>query len=72
MAAEDWIDQWADDEYDDMVMEAVAMKRMERVQEHAETCGGSLVRRSRKKDGHVFMGCSQWPVCTFSTSEEDF
>lgn len=31
-------------------------------------CGGRLVRRKRRRDGHPFMGCSNFPRCRHTRS----
>lgn len=29
-------------------------------------CRGEIVRKSNKRDGNQFLGCSQWPSCKFT------
>lgn len=68
MAAEDWIDfegWWDDDERED---EFVVEVKKGKADEHQRECGGSLIRRTNRK-GNSFLGCSQWPICTYTEND---
>jgi ssDNA-binding Zn-finger/Zn-ribbon topoisomerase 1 len=34
-------------------------------------CHAFMVKRKRKRDGHPFLGCSNYPVCTYTMKDCD-
>lgn len=43
-------------------MKKLLIKKIKKMK--CPTCDKEMVKRKRKKDGHEFYGCSQYPKCT--------